>query len=108
MFNLILFLAFTAAVVSIATHAVVVYRSAEGTIWQRTLATSRDSATWLLAKVTFIAGLAIEGVAAAAEYFNRPDVTAFQRTKVPAEYVAYVFLAIAILTFAARARSLFR
>lgn len=106
MFNVILFLLFTAAVVAISVHTIIYYRDATGTRWERILATSRHSATWVWAKVMLVSGLLIEGVAQAAEFLNLPDVSAFIHQKVPASYLGVVLVIIAAMTFAARFRGL--
>ena len=93
---------------AIAFHAVTYYRVSSGTRWERILATSRDSATWVWAKVLLVAGLLIEAMAQAAMFFQMPDVDSFIRTKVPVEWLGWVLLGIAAMTFASRARSLLR
>ena len=108
MLNLIFLIIFAVPIVAILLHAIVYYRAAQGTVWQKLLATSRDSATWLWAKVLLVAGLIIEGMAQAADFFQMPDVDSFIRTKIPVDYLGYALLAIAFMTFAARARRLLR
>lgn len=108
MFNLILGLAFLGLVAVITTHAVVTYKTADGTWWERTLATSRDSATWLYGKLLLVAGLLIEGAYHVADFLNMPDVSNFIHERVPPSYLGWVLVGIAALTFIARARTLLR
>ena len=108
MVNLILGLAFGAGVTFIVIHAVMAYREAQGTVWERILSTSRDSATWLWGKFLFVAGLLIEAVNQLATYLDRPEVTTFVNSYVPPRYVAGVMVAIAVITLLARLRSLVR
>jgi hypothetical protein len=83
------------------------YREAKGTVLERALEASRDSATLLWSKLVIMGAVFVNGVAYLA---NALDVGTVEQVKVylPAEYVAGFLVAVSVVTIVARLRSMGR
>lgn len=88
-------------------RASAIFAMSEGTIWDRLLATSKESATLLWSKVLALAGTLISWAALLSEYLNLPEVQHFITAVLKPEHVGIALIVIAGVTAAARLRSLF-
>lgn len=81
------------------------YKEAKGTMWERALEASRDSATILWSKLLIVGSVFVNGVAYMA---NALDVGTVEQIKVylPVEYVTGFLVVVSIITIIARLRSL--
>lgn len=103
-------LAFTLIVVTtlawLTYHVVKKFKASDGTFWERLLSGFKDSATVLVAGATYVAGALIDLIGKAADALNAPEVADLVRTQIPAEYMGYGLMALAVVVFIARVRSL--
>lgn len=77
------------------------YVAATGTIWQRLLAASRQSSTYLWAKVVGAAAYALTWADQAAAMLNIPEVQAFlQKSVTPSRFGIFVLVTMAISSIA--------
>lgn len=106
MFNLLLSVGFAVLVTATLVQFALAFRASEGTVWERLLATSRHSATWLWSKVLLVAGSLIQVAQNAATWLNMPEVSTFIQANLPPEWVGYMLLFVAVMTFLSRMRSL--
>jgi len=81
------------------------YQEAKGTMWERALEASRDSATILWSKVVIVATVFVNGVAYLASVLDMGTVEQI-KLYLPAEYIAGFMVAIMLVTIIARLRSL--
>lgn len=82
------------------------YKEAKGTIWERALEASRDSATILWSKLVIVATVFVNGVAYLASAMDSGTVEQI-KLYLPAEYVAGFIVAVMLITIIARLRSMF-
>lgn len=82
------------------------YNAAEGTTWERLLATAKGSASILWQYVVAFGGLAITWASSAADVFNMPEVQAFIKEHLRPDYVGPALVAIAVIGIVARLRTL--
>lgn len=90
----------------LAYHVTRKYREADGPVWDRLLAGFKDSATVLLAGATYVGGAAVNLLGKLADAANAPEVAEVVRTQIPAEYAGFGLMAMAVLIFIARLRTL--
>lgn len=81
------------------------YKEARGTMWERAIEASRDSATILWSKLLIVGSVFVNGVVYLASAFDAGTVEQI-RVYLPVEYVTGFLVAIAIITIIARLRSL--
>lgn len=81
------------------------YREAKGTMWERALEASRDSAIILWSKLVIVGTVFVNGVAYLASAL---DVGTVEQIKVylPVEYVTGFIVVVMIITIVARLRSM--
>jgi hypothetical protein len=106
MISLIITLAVIATLAWLAYHVVKKFKTSEGTFWDRLLAGFKDSATILVAGATYVGGAILGFIGQAADALNVPQVAEVVRTQIPAEYMGYGLMALAVVTVLARLRSL--
>jgi hypothetical protein len=106
MFTAIVLIATAAIFAACATWFLRSYRAATGTTWQRLLAASKDSATVLWGYIVGLAGTLLTWSVTAADFFNAPEVRTFVETNIKAEYLGAALTVIALVTIAARLRTL--
>lgn len=94
------------AVLYFAWRVVAAYRKAEGTTWERVLATAKGSATVLWQYVVGAAGVAMTYAAQVADFFNMPEVRDFITKQLTPTQVGVALLVIAAVTVFARMRTL--
>lgn len=82
------------------------YRAASGTIFQRSVAAAKGSATVLWARFVGLVGLATGGLASAADYLGDPSIGAAIQTYGKPQYIAAALVLIALVTTWARKRTL--
>lgn len=107
MLNLAILIGIGALVSAVVIHAITIYHTSTGTVSQRLLATSRDSATWGWSKIVALSGLLLVWLDKIADFLNLPEMTAFINAHLTPTNVGIAVTAIAVVTLAARARSLF-
>ena len=90
----------------LAYHVIRKYSETDGTLWDRALAGFKDSATVLLAGATYVGGAAVNLVGKLADAANAPEVAEAVRMQIPAEYAGFGLMAMAVLIFIARLRTL--
>jgi hypothetical protein len=81
------------------------YKEAKGTMWERALEASWDSATILWSKIVIIATVFVNGVAYLASAMDSGTVEQI-KFYLPAEYVAGFMVLVMLITIIARIRSL--
>lgn len=86
--------------------AVMAWRKQTGTAWERVLGTANESATILWSKLVAIIGVLIGGLDFVADYLEAPDVKSTLQSMVNPKYVGGFVLGVALITIAARLRSL--
>lgn len=106
MISTIVTLAVVATLAWLAYHVVKKFRETEGGAWERLLAGFKDSATILVAGATYVGGAILGVIGKAADALNVPQVAEVVRTQIPAEYMGYGLMAIALVTVIARLRTL--
>lgn len=82
------------------------YLASTGTVWERLLAASQNSATILWSKLVAAIGALVAGLDFVADYLDAPDVKSTLQGMVNPKYVGGFVLAVALITIAARMRSL--
>lgn len=82
------------------------YRASVGTVWERLLATGKQSATILWARFVVIVSGASGGLALLAEYLNAPGVSDAIKSVVQPQYVIILLIAIPLISEFARKRTL--
>ena len=87
-------------------HVVVRYRAAEGSTWERALATAKGSASILWQYIVGLGGLAITWATSAADLFNMPEAQEILKTYLRPDVVGVVLVAIAVIGVIARLRTL--
>lgn len=108
MFSFIFTLAIVGVFAWFVYHFVVKFKEAEGSVWGRTLAGARDSATVFWGGVLYVAGAIVDLAEKAADFLNLPEVTTFINNYFPPKYVAIGLMVIGGVTILARLRTLFR
>jgi hypothetical protein len=108
MLNLIFALLPVVIIGAVITHGVKAYLAATGTHAERLWATSKDSATWFFAKMQWIGGWVIIGASNLADLLGQDSVGVFIHDHVPPQWAGWALLAIAIITWTARYRSMVR
>jgi hypothetical protein len=86
--------------------AVIAYHRAVGSVWQRTLAAGKQSATIVWARLVVIITAGISGLAWLADFVNQPGVSAAITTYLKPNVVAGIMVAVAVITELARRRTL--
>lgn len=81
------------------------YKEAKGTMWERALEASWDSATILWSKLLIVGSVFVNGVAYLASALDAGTVEQI-RVYLPVEYVTGFLVLVAIVTIVARLRSL--
>ena len=81
------------------------YKEAQGTMWERALEASRDSATILWSKLLIVGSVFVNGVAYLASALDAGTVEQI-KVYLPVEYVTGFLVLVAIVTIVARLRSL--
>lgn len=81
------------------------YKEAKGTMWERALEASWDSATILWSKVVIVATVFVNGVAYLASALDAGTVEQI-KLYLPVEYVAGFMVVVMLITIVARIRSL--
>ena len=95
-----------AALVYVVIDAVISYRAAAGTVWQRLLAVGKESATVLWSRfVVLVAGLT-DGLVWLADLIGQPSVASAIQAYLKPSYVAGIMVAVAAITELARRRTL--
>jgi hypothetical protein len=107
-FPVIIDLALAAAVAFFIIRGVMLYRAAQGTVWQRLLAAGEGSATILWQYLVIAAGALLDWSVRAADALNQPDVANFIQTNISATTAAKIIAVIGFITILARLRSLWR
>lgn len=84
------------------------YRAAEGTVWERLLATAKDSATILFNKVVAVVALLVGGLGDVAEFAGQPELKTTIETYLGGnpKVLTVVLLIVATITIFARKRTL--
>jgi len=82
------------------------WRKQTGSVWERVLGTANDSATILWSKLVAAIGALVAGLDFVADYLDAPDVKSTLQGMVNPKYVGGFVLAVALVTIAARMRSL--
>src|SRR5215470_263606 len=100
--NLILF----AALVYVVIDFIRSFRAAAGTLWQRLLATGRESATILWQRFTIALASLADAVVWLAELLNAPGVAEPIKSVLQPQYVAAFMVAVAVIGELARRRTL--
>jgi len=100
--NLILFAALVYVVIDFTRS----FRAAAGTLWQRLLATGRESATILWQRFTIALASLADAVVWLAELLNAPGVAEPIKSVLQPQYVAALMVAVAIIGELARRRTL--
>ena len=100
--NLILF----AALVYVVIDFIRSFRAAAGTLWQRLLATGRESATILWQRFTIALAAFTDALLWLAELLNAPGVAEPIKSVLEPQYVAVFVVAVAIVGELARRRTL--
>ena len=104
--HLILDIALIAALVYVVIDFVRAYRVAVGTVWQRLLATGRNSATILWQRFTIaLAGFA-DALVFVADLLQAPTVAETIRSVLQPQYVAVFVVLVAVVGELARRRTL--
>jgi hypothetical protein len=99
-------IAVTAALIYLIVDAVISYRSAVGTVWQRVLAAGKQSATILWARFTIAVAALANGLIWLADLLNAPNVAnAIQQFMGP-KTVAAIMVTVAFVSELARRRTL--
>jgi hypothetical protein len=106
MISFVITLAILGTLAWLAYHVVKKYRETDGTFWERLLAGFKDSATLLVAGATYVGGALIDLIGKAADALNAPEVAEMVRTQIPAEYMGYGLMGLAVVVVVARLRSL--
>jgi hypothetical protein len=101
------FLVIVAAALAYAVYRMAAsYHAAEGSPWDKLLATAKNSATVLWQYIVAGGGVAMLYLGQAAELLNLPEMRTFIQEKLQPEYVGSALLAIAVITVIARLRTL--
>lgn len=108
MISFILTLAILAALGWFVYHFIVKFREAEGTVWERTLAGAKDSATIFWGGILYVAGAIVDLAEKFADFLNLPEVTGFINNYFPPKYVAVGLMVIGGITILARLRGLLK
>ena len=104
--HLILDFVLIAALVYVVIDFVRSFHAAAGTVWQRLLATSRNSATILWQRFTIaVAGLA-DALVFLADLLQAPNVAETVRSVLQPQYVAVFVVVVAVVGELARRRTL--
>jgi hypothetical protein len=96
----------TAALIYIVVDAVMSYRAAVGSVWQRLLAAGKDSATILWARFVVVAAWIVNALVWLAELLNAPNVAAAIQQYGGPKTVAAIMVTVAFITELARRRTL--
>ena len=96
------------AVVYVVIDAVVSYRAAAGTVWQKLLAVGKESATVLWSRFTILVAGATDGLVWLADLAGQPAVAGAIQSYLKPSYVAGLMIAVAVITELARRRTLVR
>lgn len=107
MLSLIFTVAVFAALAWFAYHFVSKFRESEGSIWERTLAGAKDSATVLWGGVLYVAGVLLYLAEKASTFLNMPEVTSFIQNQLPSQWGAIGLMVVGVVTIIARLRTLF-
>lgn len=107
MFTIIFLFGVSVALAYVVYRAIAVFAKSEGTLWERLLATSRESAVMIWSKVLALAGTLITWAALSADYLNMPELHTFLTAVLKPEHVGIILLAIAGINVLARLRTLF-
>jgi hypothetical protein len=102
----ILDLILLAAFIYVAVDFVRRYHAATGTVWQRLLATSRQSATILWQRFTIALAAFADALIWFADLLNAPGVADAIRSVLQPQYVAVFVVVLAIVSELARRRTL--
>lgn len=89
----------------LAYHVFKKFKEADGTFWDRLLSGFKDSATILVAAATYVGGAILNLVIRIAEAVNAPEIASAVQ-QLPAEYVGYGAMGLALAVFIARLRTL--
>lgn len=89
----------------VAVRVGTLYVQSTGTVWERFLATAKNSATILKEYVVIIGGASLTFSEKAADMLNFPEVVSSMQ-RIPTKYVGWAFVATAIIGIGARMRSL--
>lgn len=81
------------------------YKEAKGTVWERSLEASRDSAVVLWSRLVIVGTVFVNGVAYIASALDTGTVEQI-KLYLPAEYVAGFIVAVMVVTIVARLRTL--
>jgi hypothetical protein len=95
-----------AALAYIIIDAVISYRAAVGTVWQRLLAAGKESATILWARFTVVVGVVVNGLVWMADVLHAPEVANAIQTYGGPKAAAAVLIVVAVITEMARRRTL--
>lgn len=82
------------------------YLASSGTIWERLLATSQNSATILWSKFVMLLGFATAGMDFVADLLGMPEVKDMIQSVMKPQYVAVFVVAVAAITLLARKRTM--
>lgn len=107
-FNIVFAVLPLAIVAAVVYRGVAVFQKAEGTTFERLLATSRDSATWLWGKVLWVGGWALVGIDNLAILLGQDTVGEAVRNYLPPQIAGFALVAIALSIWWARIRTLTR
>jgi hypothetical protein len=95
------------AAIGFAVYRVVKrYRAAEGTTWERVLATAKGSATVLWSYIVMAGGTLMGWSVNVADAFNLPDVRTWIQGHLTAEMFGIALVTVALVSFWARLRTL--
>ena len=104
--NVVLNLVLLAALAYVVIDFIRSYRAAVGTVWQRLLATGRESATILWQRFTIALASLADAVVWLAELLNAPGVAEPIKSVLQPQYVAALMVTIAVVGELARRRTL--
>jgi hypothetical protein len=82
------------------------YRAAAGTVWQRLLASGKESATIVWQRFTIVVASLADAVVWVADLLNAPSVAEPIKSALQPQYVAAFMVAVAIIGEFARRRTL--
>lgn len=106
MLSLLILIPLTGFLLYVLYRSIQIFRVAEGTVWERLLATSRDSFTFLWAKLLAFGGVILEWLGWAAQYLNMPELHTFLYQTLTPSHMAWAMIVISGITLLARWRSM--
>ena len=104
--NVILNLILLAALLYVVVDFLRSFRAAAGTVWQRLLATGKQSATILWQRFTIAVVSFADAIVWLADLLNAPGVAEPIKSVLQPQYVAAFVMAVAIISELARRRTL--